>query len=88
MSLPSSPVLVAAILRNIKEDLENVLGIATKWRKEGVNGSGMVPLEVISLEPKAAKLLQEVNNLITLVSLLETQQLRCQSGSTQLRRKV
>lgn len=87
MSLPSTPVLMAAVLRNIREDLENILEIASKWRKEGLNGSGMVPLEVISLEPKTAKLLQDINNLITLVSLLEKRHLYGQSVSTRLHQK-
>lgn len=68
-----SAAQIGSVLFMMKSELEVMVATVKRWRSEGINGTGMVPLEVISIEPKLNRLMGEVESLIRLVSKLEAQ---------------
>lgn len=73
MSLRLTPTQMGATLFYIKEELQKMSVIIAQWRREGIYGSGLVPLEVISIEPKINRLIADVDALIRVVSRLGVQ---------------
>lgn len=76
MSLRSTPAQMGATLFLMKEELTQMSSTIKQWRQEGIYGSGLVPLEVVSLEPKITRLIGEVDALIRVLSRLGGQPAR------------
>lgn len=82
MSLRPTPAQMGVTLFQIKEELQKMSVTITQWRRDGIYGSGMVPLEVISIEPKINRLIADVDALIRVVSRLGVQPLHSLYEST------
>jgi len=65
------PTEVGAHLFRVKGELENMLRSARSWRTVGLDGSGIVPIEVLPLEVKLEKALADVDEMIKLVSKIK-----------------
>jgi len=68
----TNPVLkpneVGAHLFRVKGELENMLKSIRSWRTLGIDGNGIVPIEVLPLEAKLESSLIQVEEMIKLVS--------------------
>lgn len=68
----TNPVLkpndVGAHLFRVKGELENMLKSIRSWRTLGIDGNGIVPIEVLPLEVKLESSLIQVEEMIKLVS--------------------
>lgn len=68
----TNPVLkpndVGAHLFRVKGELENMLKSIRSWRTLGIDGNGIVPIEVLPLEVKLENSLIQVEEMIKLVS--------------------
>ena len=68
----TNPVLkpndVGAHLFRVKGELENMLKSIRSWRTLGMDGNGIVPIEVLPLEVKLENSLIQVEEMIKLVS--------------------
>jgi hypothetical protein len=62
---------VGAQLFRVKGELENMLKSIRSWRTSGLDGSGIVPIEVLPLETKIEASLREVEEMIKLVSRIK-----------------
>lgn len=71
----ASPVLkpndVGAHLFRVKGELESMLKNVRSWRTSGIEGNGIVPIEVLPLETKLENSLLEVEEMIKLVSRIK-----------------
>lgn len=71
----ANPILkpndVGAHLFRVKGELEAMLRSVRSWRSSGLDGSGIVPIEVLPLETKLEKALSDVDELINLVSRIK-----------------
>jgi hypothetical protein len=71
----TNPILkpsdVGAHLFRVKGELENMLRSVRSWRSFGLDGSGIVPIEVLPLETKLEKALFDVDEMIKLVSRIQ-----------------
>ncbi len=65
------PTDVGAQLFRVKGELETVLRSIRSWRDVGLDGSGIVPIEVLPLEAKLEKTLSEIDETIKLVSRIK-----------------
>jgi|GEM_PF-3043415 len=65
------PTEVGAYLFRVKGELENMLRSIRSWRTSGIDGSGVVPIEVLPLEVKIEKTLVEIEETIKLVSKIK-----------------
>jgi len=72
----AAPILkpndVGAHLFRVKDELENMLRSVRSWRCTGLDGTGIVPIEVLPLESKLEKVLVEVDEMIKLVSRIKS----------------
>ena len=59
---------VGAHLFRVKGELENMLKSIRSWRTLGIDGNGIVPIEVLPLEVKLENSLIQVEEMIKLVS--------------------
>ena len=68
----TNPVLkpndVGAHLFRVKGELENMLKSIRSWRTLGIDGNGIVPIEILPLEVKLENSLIQVEEMIKLVS--------------------
>jgi hypothetical protein len=71
MSPVLKPTDVGAYLFRVKGELENMLRSVRSWRTSGIDGSGVVPIEVLPLETKIEATLTEVEEMIKLVSRIK-----------------
>lgn len=62
---------VGAHLFRVKGELENMLKSVRLWRASGIDGNGIVPIEVLPLEVKLEATLKEVEEMIKLVSRIK-----------------
>lgn len=65
------PTDVGAHLFRVKGELENMLKSVRSWRSTGIDGSGIVPIEVQPLEIKLEMCLSEIEELIKLISKIK-----------------
>lgn len=65
------PTDVGAHLFRVKGELENMLKSVRSWRSSGVDGNGIVPIEVLPLEAKLESSLLEIEEIIKLVSRIK-----------------
>ena len=65
------PTEVGAHLFRVKGELENMLKSVRFWRTSGLDGNGVVPIEVLPLEVKLEVTLTEVEEMIKLVSRIK-----------------
>jgi len=63
---------VGAQLFRVKGELENMLRSIRSWRTAGLDGTGIVPIEVLPLENKIEKALNNVDEMIKLVSRIKS----------------
>jgi len=66
------PTDVGAYLFRVKGELENMLRSVKTWRISGVDGNGVVPISVLSLESKLESSITEVDKMINLVSQIKS----------------
>jgi hypothetical protein len=62
---------VGAHLFRVKGELENMLKAVRSWRTSGIEGNGVVPIEVLPLETKLENSLLEVEEMIKLISRIK-----------------
>lgn len=62
---------VGAQLFRVKGELENMLKSIRSWRTSGIDGSGIVPMEVSPLETRIEDALNDVDEMIKLVSRIK-----------------
>lgn len=62
---------VGAHLFRVKGELESMLKSVRFWRASGIDGNGIVPIEVLPLEVKLEATLNEVEEMIKLVSRIK-----------------
>jgi hypothetical protein len=62
---------VGAHLFRVKGELENMLKAIKSWRAAGIDGNGVVPIEVLPLETKLENSLRDVEEMIKLVSRIK-----------------
>lgn len=62
---------VGAHLFRVKGELETMLRSVRSWRSSGLDGSGIVPIEVLPIEAKLEKALIDVDEMIKLVSRIK-----------------
>ena len=67
-NLVLNPNDVGAHLFRVKGELENMLKSIRSWRTLGIDGNGIVPIEVLPLEVKLESSLIQVEEMIKLVS--------------------
>ena len=67
-NLVLKPNDVGAHLFRVKGELENMLKSIRSWRTLGIDGNGIVPIEVLPLEVKLENSLIQVEEMIKLVS--------------------
>jgi hypothetical protein len=65
------PTEVGVHLFRVKDELENMLKTVRSWRTSGIEGNGVVPIEVLPLETKLENSLLEVEEMIKLVSRIK-----------------
>lgn len=65
------PTDVGAYLFRVKGELENMLRTVRAWKNSGVEGNGIVPIEVQPLEIKLEASLVEIEEMIKLVSRIK-----------------
>jgi hypothetical protein len=65
------PTEVGAHLFRVKGELESMLKTVRSWRTSGIEGNGVVPIEVLPLETKLENSLLEVEEMIKLVSRIK-----------------
>ena len=66
------PTDVGAHLFRVKGELELILRSVKEWRTSGVEGNGIVPIEVLPLEAKIEATLSEIDAMIKLVSQIKS----------------
>lgn len=65
------PTDVGAYLFRVKGELENMLRTVRTWKNSGVEGNGIVPIEAQPLEIKLEASLNEIEEMIKLVSRIK-----------------
>ena len=65
------PTEVGARLFRVKGELESILKSIRIWRTSGIEGNGAIPIEVLPLEVKLESSLNEVEEMIKLVSRIK-----------------
>ena len=65
-----SPAEAGSLLFNVKSDLERLRFTLEEWRQSGMNGTGLVPVKMLPLEPKVLKALLEVEQLLKMLTEL------------------
>jgi len=58
-----SQVLVTSLIK-AKKDLENLLFIVISWKKNGIDGKGVIPFALIQLEEKLKKSIEDIDEMI------------------------
>ena len=71
MGLTLKPTDVGAHLFRVKGELENMLKSVREWRTSGIDGNGIVPIEVLPLETRLENSLTEIEEMIKLVSRIK-----------------
>lgn len=62
------PTEVGSHLFKVKDQLETILSSVQSWKESGVDESGVVPIQVLSIETKTASVLSDVESLIKMIS--------------------
>ena len=65
------PTEVGAHLFRVKGELESILRSIRIWRTSGIEGNGAIPIEALPLEVKLESSLNEVEEMIKLVSRIK-----------------
>jgi len=65
------PTDAGAQLFRVKGELENMLKSVRLWRTSGLDGNGIVPIEVLPLEARLEAALALVDEMIKLVSRIK-----------------
>lgn len=66
------PTDVGARMFRVKGELELILRSIKEWRKSGVDGNGIVPIEILPLEARLESSLNEVDTMINLISQIKS----------------
>lgn len=66
------PTDVGARMFRVKGELELILRSVKEWRKSGVDGNGIVPIEILPLEARLESSLNEVDTMINLISQIKS----------------
>lgn len=62
-----SNVVIASLLK-AKKDLENLLFTVMMWKKNGIDGNGVVPFALLPLEEKLKKSIEDIDTMVKIAS--------------------
>jgi len=64
-----SHVVIASLLK-AKKDLESLLVTVSTWKKNGVDGRGVIPFAILPIEEKLKKSINDIEEMIKVASML------------------
>jgi len=67
-----NPTDAGARMFRVKGELELILHAIKEWRKSGIDGNGVVPIEILPLEARLESSLNEVDAMINLISQIKS----------------
>ena len=59
--------VVSALLKS-RQDLENLLFIIKAWKKNGIDGNGVVPFAILPLEEKLQKSIADIDEMLKMAT--------------------
>lgn len=62
-----SHVIVDSLLK-AKKDLENLLFTIMAWKKNGIDGNGVIPFALLPLEEKLKKSIEDIDAMVKIAS--------------------